>query len=423
MLAISALLVPFMICLSWLVVLLAIEDKNFSQKRLTALLAISTVYFYIDAFYLIPEGTHSDFRTMVFLDIVSQFITTALPAAIILYIKSLQGATPNRNIITLMYVPGIFLGTAAIVIYSLMGVDNAATYISAINQAGGRPAGYDAPIYRLHETFCTKIYNVILLTEVIITLAVTVSDFVQRDVKKDGFWKFILENGKMHPMGVQCVLIMFLLGICSLRIVLGRTFLVSTPEFSGFLSVLLGAAIFCTAYIGTWFSDREFDKWSLRHPSIMRKSETAPGEVQRIMEIISTTPVKIEEQKAEPTLLDIFVTYMEEKKPYLNPELSISDVSTALKSNRTYISVLINENFGMSFRDFINKERIKYAKQIMLKNPDEILEVTAEKSGFSSDSQFAKKFKELTGTSPKAWLMHELEEQEKKEKLEPHHKI
>ena len=415
MLAISALLVPFMVCLSWLVVLIAIEDKNFSQKRLTILLLISTIYFYIDAFYLIPEGTHSDFRTMVFLDILSQFISTALPAAVILYIKSLQGVNPNRNIITMLYVPGIFLGTAAIVIYSLMGVDNAADYISAINQAGGRPPGYEAPIYRIHEAICTKTYNAVLLTEVIITLAIAISDFVQRNEKKDGFWKFIREDGKMHPIGVQCVLIMYLLGICSLRIVLGRTFLVSTPEFSGFLSILLGATIFCLTYIGTWFSDREFDKWSIRHPSIMRKSETAPREAQRIMEKISSPPVKVEEPKAEPTLLDIFVDYMEEKKPYLNPELSISDVSTALKSNRTYISVLINENFAMSFRDFINKERIKYAKQIMLKNPDEILEVIAEKSGFSSDSQFAKKFKELENTSPKVWLMRQLEEQEKHE--------
>lgn len=422
MLTISALLIPFMICLSWLVVMFAMQDKSVSQKRLTALLVVSTIYFYVDAFYLVPEGSHADYKALVFLDILSQFITTALPAAALLYIKSVQGVKAKSQVIGMLYLPGIFLGTAAIIIYSLMGLENAADYIAAMDAAGGNPMGYDAPIYRMHETICIKAYNIIILTEVIITLAITIKDYIQREPKLDGLRAFITSKGKMHPIGGQCGLFLALMGVCALRIGLGRNYLVNTPGISALLSMLLGAIMFFIGYIGTWFSDREFDRWDFQHPTILRKSEAAPSEVEKIKAKTETATTqhlskasvisrKEETKREQPTLLDQFQEYMETKKPYLNPELNISDVAMALRSNRTYISVLINENFDMSFRDYINKERIKYAKQIMLKNPDEILEVTAEKSGFSGDSQFAKKFKELEGTSPKVWLLKELEKQ------------
>ena len=65
--------------------------------------------------------------------------------------------------------------------------------------------------------------------------------------------------------------------------------------------------------------------------------------------------------------------------------------------------VLMNNHFGMSFRDYINSQRINTAKQLILNNPDEIPEQIAEQSGFVSDSQLIKKFKELEGISPREW--------------------
>ena len=401
-----------MVCLFWLIFLAAIQDKSPSQKHLTAMLGIATVYFYIDAFYLLPGGTHAGFIATVFPDIVSQFITTALPASAILYIKSLRGENASSREIMLLYIPGIFLGTAAVVIYSFMGMNGAADYISAMNTAGGRPPGFDAPIYKLHEAICRRAYNIAVFTEVIIAFAISANAILKRKKRGSGLRAFLCDKGKMYPPGCQCVLLIVLLLTCVIRIGMGRIFLVNRPGLSGMISVFLGSIAFCLSYIGVLFPDREFDIRDLRHPTVLRKPEADVHNIESLRSRIGSSPSpRKEEVKYKPTLLETFIEYMGTQKPYLNPNLSITDVALALNSNRTYVSVLINENFGITFRDYINEERINYAKQIMLKNPDEILEVIAEKSGFSGDSQFAKKFKELENISPKAWLMQQLKKQ------------
>ena len=52
-----------------------------------------------------------------------------------------------------------------------------------------------------------------------------------------------------------------------------------------------------------------------------------------------------------------FEQYIRENKPYLNPKLKITDMTLPLYTNRTYLSSFINSNYGMSFNQFINKQR------------------------------------------------------------------
>ena len=47
--------------------------------------------------------------------------------------------------------------------------------------------------------------------------------------------------------------------------------------------------------------------------------------------------------------------------------------------------------------------RIEHSKKLMLEQPDMYLEEVALRSGFASDSQFIKKFREMVGVSPRVW--------------------
>lgn len=412
MITVSALLIPFMVFLFWTVVALCVEDKTMTQKKLTALLAISTIYFYIDAFYLLPNASAQDYKILIFLDIFSQFITVSLPTSIVAFVLSYRERDPKPTVLFLMYSPGIILGTAAIIIYSLMGTDTAAAFVEAMDNAGEIPVSYNAPIFKIHEAVCQKTYNIILLTEVLIALAVVIVNLSRYPLRKGALNNFIDGKEKLPSFTAECILLVAILTICSIRIGLGRHYLLNTPGISSLLSIIVGVLGCLCAYIGISFPDREFDLWDFRHPMSLRASETGPISPDPVIDVPAVNKVKAigqsERMSAPPTLLEQFISYMAEKKPYLNPNLSISDVAHALRSNRTYISVLINENFEKNFRDYINALRIEHAKQIMLKNPDEILEVIAEKSGFGSDSQFAKKFKEVENISPKQWLAKQL---------------
>lgn len=56
--------------------------------------------------------------------------------------------------------------------------------------------------------------------------------------------------------------------------------------------------------------------------------------------------------------------YLENKKPYLNPEFKITDMAKDLFSNRTYISAFINREYGMNFNRFINNYRLKEVERL-----------------------------------------------------------
>ena len=54
-----------------------------------------------------------------------------------------------------------------------------------------------------------------------------------------------------------------------------------------------------------------------------------------------------------------FEKYMHEHRPYLNPELRITDLIPAFRTNRTHLSRFINREFGMNFSRYINMLRLQ----------------------------------------------------------------
>lgn len=94
-------------------------------------------------------------------------------------------------------------------------------------------------------------------------------------------------------------------------------------------------------------------------------------------------------------LLKLFET----DKIYQLNDLRISTVCESLHSNRTYISKLINDEFGMNFNEFVNKYRVKEAKRLLLSQAHKkyTMEYIAQQAGFGSVASFTRVFKELEG--------------------------
>lgn len=98
--------------------------------------------------------------------------------------------------------------------------------------------------------------------------------------------------------------------------------------------------------------------------------------------------------------------YIEKDKAFLNPNLSLSDVATALNTNRTYLSHLINYEFNVNFYTFINSYRVDYALAQILLQPDKMtVESLVVSSGFKSRSVFYRLFKSKTGLSPQDYIL------------------
>jgi AraC-like DNA-binding protein len=93
---------------------------------------------------------------------------------------------------------------------------------------------------------------------------------------------------------------------------------------------------------------------------------------------------------------------MENKKPYLNPSLTIYELARLIDMQPYQLSKLINKEFNCNFFEFINKYRIESFKEDLIS--DKYKEFTllgvALECGFNSKSSFNRIFKEQTGITP-----------------------
>ena len=99
----------------------------------------------------------------------------------------------------------------------------------------------------------------------------------------------------------------------------------------------------------------------------------------------------------------ILESWMEDEKPYLNPDFRLLDLRQVLPLNRTYLSQLINNEYGCSFYQFVTNYRIEEAKRLMREHPDMKLQEISDQCGFSSPTVFSRVFVREVGMTPREW--------------------
>ena len=93
----------------------------------------------------------------------------------------------------------------------------------------------------------------------------------------------------------------------------------------------------------------------------------------------------------------------DEEKPYLNPDLSIGDVSDMLYINKSYLSKMLNNSLNMNFNEFVNNYRVNEARRLFMEDHNVTLNEMRAKSGFRHASSFNHAFKICTGHTPGEW--------------------
>ncbi|MCQ4138763.1 helix-turn-helix domain-containing protein [Chryseobacterium sp. EO14] len=97
----------------------------------------------------------------------------------------------------------------------------------------------------------------------------------------------------------------------------------------------------------------------------------------------------------------------EEKKMYLNKDISLPNLATKFKTNTVYLSDVINKHKKKNFNSYINELRINYITKEIYNNPkfsQYKISYLADLCGFSSHSIFASTFKKITGMSPSVYI-------------------
>ena len=130
-------------------------------------------------------------------------------------------------------------------------------------------------------------------------------------------------------------------------------------------------------------------------------------EEEEILLSENTSELNAEEPRAAQLrpLFGAIRKFVVKDKNYLNPGLKLSDIAYALGTNDKYISQAVWLVGKKRFNAYVNFYRINEAKKI-LRRTDAArmgMKVVASKSGFTTQSSFQRKFKELTGVTPQTF--------------------
>ena len=96
------------------------------------------------------------------------------------------------------------------------------------------------------------------------------------------------------------------------------------------------------------------------------------------------------------------IEYTNHKKPFLNGELTASELADELEMSRHQLSQILNYQLGLNFYDFINEYRVEEFKSRLKLSENNNLTLLgiAYDSGFNSKTTFNTIFKKVTGLTP-----------------------
>ncbi len=119
----------------------------------------------------------------------------------------------------------------------------------------------------------------------------------------------------------------------------------------------------------------------------------------------SDKPSYVDEETVQE-LLGNLEDLMSNQKPYLNPNYLLSNLSNDLNLPGYKLSPFLKQETGLSFKDFINKQRIDYCKEKLDSGEWQQYTVAAiaEECGFNNRNSFTLSFKKFTGVTPTVYL-------------------
>ncbi|MCR4030242.1 MULTISPECIES: helix-turn-helix domain-containing protein [Flavobacterium] len=164
------------------------------------------------------------------------------------------------------------------------------------------------------------------------------------------------------------------------------------------LMIVMALSVIC------WFIMK-----ALNHPELFRGINS---NLQLTKEFLSTEKEEVKvsktievEDKVISSQISTLKQYMEEKEPFLDPSLTIQELSNQIEIPVRDLSVLINHHIDQHFFDFVNEYRIQKAMHILkdqTKSQLTVLEILYE-VGFNSKSSFNTSFKKYTNLTPTAY--------------------
>lgn len=138
------------------------------------------------------------------------------------------------------------------------------------------------------------------------------------------------------------------------------------------------------------------------HSSLSNEIKISKGNL-----LDKTKATAIKKEKLTKEALDI-LDFFENTNLFLDPDFTIDELAKEIEIPKHILSKIINHEMNLNFYSLLAKYRIEYAKELIFKEKNLLLDGVMAEAGFNSRITFNKYFKEFTGLTPSEYrnLLH-----------------
>ncbi len=370
---------PVITCLLWVLIHLLIASKTDTFRVFITL-------FLACGFYIFAEACHALSEHGSTLYVVSTLIgMLAGPSIVPLLIRYLHRLMHNAR-------SDSPIGAIWLIIPAALFSGGTILYIL------GFEAQATDKVHKMFHLITEDIYNVVLAAELIYLLIFVAIILRQKRLIPGTFFSFLFKGRRIGLSRLQLGVGMIPMAVMAARIGFGDNLYSQSTTVAVISATLLFLSAFFfgfNALLGNQpiVSMKDFGSLnSFNHNSAKRIE--APE-----------SPVQSDQNPMEDDALSAdFKRLMNDKKLFLQPNLTLEDVADILHSNKTYVSRMVNNSYGQGFSELMNRMRVDYAKEYILSHRSARQSEIARNCGFLSASSFNTVFKKVTGTTPKIWL-------------------
>lgn len=382
MLKTAAILLPSFVTLFWVALFLINGRENSRPQRIWMLflLFIGVCSQIWSVFYTGIE----DYSFYYKLDIVDAFLSLSILPLVYFYFWSLTHDGPMGWKQYACFLPALLIGGCTALFYGLMGDEQSTDFVRHMVESR---ENYVFPTGSLPWALFLigwEGYYLFILGQVVVIMSYSTLNAIRyrRGLKHyfSNLDEKAVENNRAVLIGLYVLLLLTLL-------IYGSRILSPEKYFSVKYVFMVGVGV--TLYFMSYY---------------VYKLRFTAGDIILAMEEETKEaipPTDLHDVYTE--ILPQFTRLIDEEQIFLQPHITLEEIARQLNSNRTYISRLINEEFQMSFYDYINGKRLAYAKALITQNPQYTRDEIAHASGFLHAQNFSRVFKQQTGLTFSEW--------------------
>jgi len=396
MLGIFIVQLPFSVCAVWCLLMLFKSHKSVNDRLIMWVMGLLAASFFCGSHHMDPNP---NYQMLAIYDIILQFSSLAVFPIACLYISSCYEEHELTWVPYLPTIPSLLLLASSIVLTAMLGLPRAGYLIELLHN-GLIDRSMLTPLENTYIIITFQVYFVTFFLSLSISLIYVFSKLFTGKFKFKHIAVFLRGQKSSFIANVICLFFVFFFILWGISVVFDSVFNDINSIWSPIWSLVTAMLLFLVGYIAAIPSlpGGYINIERLRHPfGAMRQSR------QEFLQGIDSGPMAGAAASGYDKIMESFKQHMVKEQGFLNPNLTIEEISRVLNTNRTYVSKLVNVYYGMPFRDYLNQLRMDYAKQLMIDEPDASLDYISAKSGFQSSTQFIRKFRETEGVTPTVW--------------------